>query len=237
MTSAKPWAPRSDGRSSAWPDGLKILFVPRERRPASRISIYVTSLFAIPDPRPESPVKKGTHVEAPTAFRREDRPSRAIAFGELYREHYPQIAGYLYRRTGNRDVAEDLADNTFLDAYRSFGRFRTTSAPVSSWFYRIATNKANQWARRVRRAQIESPAPTQEPEETVLQREASEALYRAMHRLKPEHQEVIALLRFESMSHKEAAAVLRVRQGTIKSRLSRATQALKRELSHLGDEP
>ncbi|MEL7472345.1 MAG: RNA polymerase sigma factor [Planctomycetota bacterium] len=182
-----------------------------------------------------------THAPRPTRPNYPTRPerpcqSRRDRFAVLYRAHYPQIAGYLYRRVGDRDVAEDLAADTFTDAYRTFWRYRATGAPISAWFFRIATNKANAWARRVRRGRLTPPEPTPDPRETAAQREQTLAMYQALRRLPPEHQAVIALVRFESLSHEEAARALSVRVGTVKSRLHRAIESLRQELAFMGDD-
>ena len=188
----------------------------------------MTHLLARPPAEHAPTCGAGPQTGAQSASRRE-------LFAALYRSHYAQIAGYLYRRTGHKETAEDLAGDTFVDAYRAFWRFRVTGAPVSAWFYTIATNKANAWARRVKRGELQAPEPTPEPGESVLQRERTAALYRALRALSPEHQAVIALVRFESLTHKDAARALGVRVGTIKSRLNRAMESLREELAPLGD--
>lgn len=75
------------------------------------------------------------------------------AFGELYRIHHAAIMRYLCRRTGDQHLGEDLAGEVFLSAWRGLGRYRHTGAPFRAWLLRIATNAANQWARRRRREQ------------------------------------------------------------------------------------
>ena len=194
----------------------------------------MTRLIAIP--HSSSPREDRSHHNA-AASRKSRAERQSEAFTRLYREHYRQITGYLYRRTGRQDIAEDLAADTFTDAYRVFWRYRTTGAPISSWFFRIATNKANAWLRRVKRGEIPPPQPTVDPEQTALQRERAEALYEALHKLPPEQQAVIALARFESLSHQEVAIALGVRIGTVKSRLNRAIESLRQELEFLEGEP
>ena len=70
------------------------------------------------------------------------------AFALLYRRYYPAIAGYIYRRVGDRHTAEDLVAEVFLAALRHLPRYRYRGVPVRAWFYRIATNEVNRWARK-----------------------------------------------------------------------------------------
>src|ERR1043166_9025189 len=72
------------------------------------------------------------------------------AFALLYRRHYAMIASYLYRRTGDTHVTEDLAAEVFLAALRCLPRYRHRGLPIQAWLYRIACNTANRWSRRQR---------------------------------------------------------------------------------------
>lgn len=160
------------------------------------------------------------------------------AYAVLYRRHYATIAGYLYRRLGDQHLADDLAAETFIAAWRALARYRHTSVPFRAWLLRIATNQANAWTRTHKR---ESSAPIPElsatPDATPERTEDLRVLYRAMRELSPDHQSVIALVYFESMSLSQAADVLHVREGTIKSRLSRARAELRAQVERLGGQP
>ena len=71
-------------------------------------------------------------------------------FGTLYRRHFGTVAGYLFRRTGDATLAEDLAADTFLAAWEALPRYRDAGVPFRAWLLRIATNRANLVARRSR---------------------------------------------------------------------------------------
>lgn len=147
------------------------------------------------------------------------------AFAAFYRKHYPAIVGYLHRRVGCAQTAEDLAGDTFLAAYRTVHRFRAGNAPASAWLYRIATNAANRWAKRARReawlvrAAGRAACPPDEP--------AGDAALRALLTLHPDHQAVLSLHHVEGMELEVVSMVLGVPVGTVKSRLSRARVALR----------
>lgn len=148
------------------------------------------------------------------------------AFGRLYRAHYARIAGYLLRRTGDEHTAEDLAGETFIAAMDAIGRYRHTGAPFSAWLMRIATNKANRWA-RTRRRRLRREATSSPPAASnSTPHEDAGPIRAAMDTLCVEHQTVLYLHHVEHLSIEQVALVLGVREGTVKSRLHRARAAL-----------
>ncbi|MFG0304968.1 MAG: RNA polymerase sigma factor [Phycisphaerales bacterium JB040] len=151
------------------------------------------------------------------------------AYAELYRMHYGAIAGYLLRRTGDRHVAEDLASETFLSAWKALGRFRDRGAPFRAWLMRIATNKANRWSRdRKRRSRhataLGAPATPAEASERAGD------VQRALLGLAERDQSVLVLHHVEGLSVARVADVLGVREGTVKSRLARARERMRAAL-------
>jgi RNA polymerase sigma factor (sigma-70 family) len=120
------------------------------------------------------------------------------AFETIYRQHFSAIAGYLYRRTGNQDLAEDLAADTFLAAWKALPRYQSTGVPFRSWLLRIATNKANAVARRDRiRRRVLGRLPVHQPSNTAD--DATDRLYPALARLSPQHQSVVSLVHLEDL--------------------------------------
>ena len=86
----------------------------------------------------------------PVTRLRETMAVHVATFGELFDAHQAEILRYLVRLTGNRDTADDLFQETFLRAFRAFGRLRRHSNP-RAWVYRIATNTYLNHRRGVRR--------------------------------------------------------------------------------------
>lgn len=154
-------------------------------------------------------------------------------FGALYRRHFGAIAGYLFRRTGDETLAEDLAADTFLAAWRALPRYQDSGVPFRSWLLRIATNRANAVARRERLRRRALGSLARRPASTPSAAGTGE-LYEAMARLRAEHQTVISLVHLEGLSVEQASQVLGVAPGTVKSRLHRARQALRHELTRTG---
>ena len=155
------------------------------------------------------------------------------AFALLYRGQYQSIASYVYRRTHDAHVTEDLVADVFLTALRTLPRYRYRGVPVRFWLLRIATNAVNRWARRRRRFVIvdsDKLAVAIAPEPSAHGAEERRAM-RAMLSLAPRYQAVLALHHFEGLSVADVASILGCRVGTVKSRLSRAREALRKALS------
>jgi RNA polymerase sigma-70 factor (ECF subfamily) len=154
------------------------------------------------------------------------------AFEPLYREHHEAIFRYLCRRTGSADAAADLAADVFLTAMLRIGSYTHRGTPFSAWLYRIATLKANRWARqRGRRRE----RPLGESLHLVgSEREESEhdveRTQRAMLSLPPKFQAALTLHYLEAMPVERVAQVINRPVGTVKSRLARARRALKRAI-------
>jgi RNA polymerase sigma-70 factor (ECF subfamily) len=158
------------------------------------------------------------------------------AFAELYRRHYATVAGYVYRRISDVHRTEDLVAETFVAAMRALPRYRHRGTPIQAWFYRIATNTVNRWARRDRHRLVRgldecSPCDTSATTSVTNEPANLEHARTALLSLKPKHQAVLALHYLEQMSVEEVAAVIGCRVGTVKSRLSRAREALRDRLT------
>ncbi|HEV9038670.1 MAG TPA: RNA polymerase sigma factor [Puia sp.] len=165
------------------------------------------------------------------------------AFGELYDVYYPKIFGYIYRITGDHALAGDIASETFLKAWIAIGSFKWKGISISSWFFRIATNQLNQYFRRQRytprtmtdlgvfdmaawdnRHAIAEDDITQK----IDRFEEFEAVRRLLKRLPSDYQQVIALRYFEELSIRDIAQILKKKEGTVKSLLSRGLDKLKK---------
>ncbi|HNQ23990.1 MAG TPA: RNA polymerase sigma factor [Phycisphaerae bacterium] len=156
------------------------------------------------------------------------------AFASLYRTHCRAVAGYVFRRTGDEHATDDLVGETFVAALRALPRYHWRGIPVRAWLLRIATHEVNRWARRQRRAALRN-----EPGAAALCSGAeadaaawkAEVVRSAMLTLKPQYQSVLALHYLEGLPLDEVAAVTGWRLGTVKSRLARAREALRKTLS------
>lgn len=177
------------------------------------------------------PVPDAAEAYDEAALIRRAQGGDEAAFARLYRAHYAAVVGCLYRRTGDAHAAEDLAADTFLSALKGIGKYRVTDVPLRMWLLRIATNAANRWAKaRQRLGLVRIAGAEGEAGSEADRRAAMEEAQAALLSLRPEHQAVLSLHYLESLGVEEVAAVLGCRIGTVKSRLARAREALRREL-------
>jgi RNA polymerase sigma-70 factor (ECF subfamily) len=145
----------------------------------------------------------------------------------LARDHYDLVFRFCARRVG-LDLAADAAQETFLTAQRVLGKFRGDSA-VTTWLLGIANNECR---RQYRKRRFESPLPddlfsAETCEAGLVDREAIRA---AMERLSEDHRQVVLLHEVDGLTYEEAAVVLGVPAGTVKSRLHHAMGNLRRDL-------
>ena len=171
------------------------------------------------------------------------------AFEELVRRHDRDILRLAFHMLGNREEAREVFQETFLKAYRSLHRFRFESS-FYTWIYRIAINQARNrwrwWRRRRRDATVSLDSPdglygqplhatlraeqTSSPEQEALDHERERALRRALQNLGRAYRETVVLRDIEGFSYEEIAATLEISIGTVKSRLSRGREQLRRKL-------
>lgn len=157
---------------------------------------------------------------------------------EAYEQVVRTYGGIAFRAaylvTGDAGEAEDAAQEAFVKAHRSLGRFRR-GAPFRPWLLRIVANEArNRRRSRGRRAALQlratalggRPAPPS-AEAAVLAADEREHLLRAVESLREEERLAIACRYFLDLSEAETAAALGIRPGTVKSRLSRALARLR----------
>lgn len=144
-----------------------------------------------------------------------------------------------YLVTANAADAEDAAQQAFVKAWRALGRFRP-GAPFRPWLLQIVANEARNRRRTAgRRGALAlraahahgSGGAAPSPEDTVVAQAESAALLAAVERLSDDHRDVVALRYFLDLSEEEAAEVLGVPRGTVKSRLARALDRLREEVA------
>jgi RNA polymerase sigma-70 factor, ECF subfamily len=166
------------------------------------------------------------------------------AFGELVRRHQSAVRATLRKLTdGNHALAEDLAQETFLLAYRNLRSFRQ-EAKFSTWLYRIAYNAFLADARRIRELPLPDAVDTddlasaEDSGATPVARNAalSVDLARAMATLSDAERAAIVQCYHNDLSHEEAAYVLGCPVGTVKTHILRAKQKLKARLGGWGPE-
>jgi RNA polymerase sigma-70 factor (ECF subfamily) len=167
------------------------------------------------------------------------RRGDGAAFGELVLAHQRLAFRTAYLLTGSAADAEDAAQVGFVKAWQALGRFRRGS-PFRPWLLAIVANEAKNRTRAGSRrdalaerlaAEAGSGDAAPSPERALERRADQTMLAAALARL-PEEQRVTVGLRYLlDLSEEDVAAVLGVRRGTVKSRLSRALERLREEVS------
>ncbi len=160
------------------------------------------------------------------------------ALGLLYERHAPALLGYVYRRTGDPHITEDLVADVFVIVLKSLPGYRYRGVPIRYWLMRIATNVVNRWAKqRKKRPHVAldeahaSEVATRSTTGDVAEGARDEFLQRALLSLPPRYQAVLSLHHMEGLSVCETATIIGCREGTVRSRLWRAREALRTQLT------
>ena len=159
-------------------------------------------------------------------------------FTELYRSHLRDVYSYSYYRCGNHHDAEDLTEQTFLQAYRHFERAQRESngRPLRPWLIRIAHNlAANYYRDRSRRPQtnLEDAGILAEPHETaelVEGREDLKHVLEGVQRLPDDRREALIMRFALGMDNREIARALGRSEGATKVLIHRAIKQLEESL-------
>ena len=143
------------------------------------------------------------------------------AFEELVRTYQADVWRFAYHFTRDRSLAEDVTQEAFLRAFRFLRSFRGDSK-FTSWLFRIARNCAMDAIRARKSHLAKEPPPTVGPPDP----EARVELHAALEAVSDEHREPFLLIEVFGLSYQEAADVLHLRVGTVKSRMHRARHAM-----------
>lgn len=171
------------------------------------------------------------------------------AFENLVGLYQNRVYNLCYHLTGNHDDAQDLAQEAFIRAYKALGNFRN-EADFGTWLHRITLNV---WLNIKRKnshkvvsldepyepgngsnIQREVAALDGDPLEALEEKEFHGLIRSALNTLSEEHRAVLVLREIEGYSYEEVSRILGCSLGTVKSRLSRAREMLRRGITDLG---
>lgn len=205
-----------------------------ERGPAATVSPRVTQTR-----RPAVPLIEDPDRELVAAWQQGDEK----AFEELIHRHEKRVFRLLFRMLGNREEAEDVAQETFLSLHRHGHRFRS-EARFSTFVYRVAANAALNRRRTLGRSRARTdklaqrqaagddlPSSPRNPEDATHGGEVQVRVRAALDTLSPPLRMPLVLYDIEGLAYGEIARILGVAEGTVKSRIHRARQAMREELS------
>lgn len=161
------------------------------------------------------------------------------AFAALVERYHVRAVNFAYRFLGDRQAAEDLAQEAFLRAYQSRHRYRPRAA-FSTWFYHILSNLClNEIRRRQRQERALGPQAAPEdstpdkpasPADQYQQQELSVAVHRALADLPEKQRLAVVLQRFEGLDYDEIGRIMGVSRGVVDGLLSRAKASLRQKL-------
>lgn len=152
------------------------------------------------------------------------------AFEALIREHQRMIYSLCYRMSGSAADAEDLTQETFIQAYQHLDAFRGESG-VCTWLYRIAVNSCLNWQKREqRRVQVYQEWTKQELSTPGENAGRAQQVHEALMKLTPQQRAAVILTTYDGLTHAEAAHALGCSETTVSWRLFAARAKLKRLL-------
>lgn len=176
------------------------------------------------------------HAETEAALIVKAQTGDRNAYGELVRHHHPGVVNVVYRMCGDIQLAEDAAQDAFIQAWLHLPSFRPGTS-LRNWLYRIAVNAALDVIRREPKqpfADLETlsmPDPQAGPEAVLLQKERTLAVQQAILSLTEASRAVLVLREYGGLSYQEISAALDIPLGTVMSRLNYARDRLKELLA------
>ncbi len=171
------------------------------------------------------------------------------AFDQIMARYQAPIINYLNRLLGNYDRAQELAQETFLRVYKTAYRYKFLST-FNAWIYKIATNLAYNELRRRKivtflpfqikpqnndesdEMMVEIPDEDNLPDESLGRLQTQKIVKEALQSLPKKHKAPLILRDIQGLSYEEIAGVLNMPLGTVKSRINRARNMLKKKLEH-----
>lgn len=157
-------------------------------------------------------------------------------FEEVLRKYQHRIYNLCRYMVGNPQDAQDAAQDAFLKAYKNLRDFKPESS-LYTWLYRIAVNTCLDYKRKTSLATLrneclseEEPSGEPSPERKYESKEISEAIQSALQKLPKKLRPAIVLREIDGFSYEEIAEILHTSVGTVKSRISRAREELRRIL-------
>ena len=177
-------------------------------------------------------------VMTPLRLASDDRPlSTDDGLREVYAAHGPELFRFAHRSLGDRQLAEEAVQETFLRAWRNERRFDEALGSLRTWLFAITRNVVIDLARSrsARPAVPVAMVPEQAEGDSELERLATLwQLEEALRRLRPEHHEVLVEVSIRGRQYSDVATELGVPEGTVKSRVYYGLRALRVALEELG---
>ncbi len=169
------------------------------------------------------------------------------AWADLVKAHTRRIYNLCYRFTGRSEEAQDLTQDVFLRVFRTLGSFEGAQGSFTTWLTSLTRNLLIDHYRKFKKERLvdsldeegqlevlEEKGPVaMSPEMIYRGRESSEVLQSAMNRLSPDLREAVILRDLQELEYREISVILKVPEGTVKSRINRGRVALGQVLKRM----
>ncbi len=160
----------------------------------------------------------------------------ARQFSEVYDRYFDGIFEFIFRRTEDEELADDLCSQTFFRALDNLKKYEYRGLPFSAWLYKIATNEVNKHFNKTKRNRVFSLEEQRvrelmEVEEEEFSQEQLDLLKDTLNELPTSTVEILELRFFEGRSFKEIAYILNIGESGAKMRLYRAVEKLRKHFS------
>lgn len=166
------------------------------------------------------------------------------AFEQLVLLYQKRVYNLALRMVCNADDAFDISQEAFIKAWKNLPNLKADAA-FSTWLFRLTSNECIDFLRRAKRqktvsltvesdeeeTQLDMPDSAPTPEEHAISQDERECLARAMAALPPDHRQILALRIIDDLDYRQIAEVLDIAEGTVKSRLARARENLRKNLA------
>src|SRR5581483_7076534 len=173
----------------------------------------------------------------------------AVAWEDLVQQYHRRIYNICYRFTGSTDDAEDLTQEVFIKMYKTLNTYEAQRGAFMTWVTTVTRNLLVDHFRKTKHDRatdsLDTPASEHEdalplseqiqdtsapPDARVQSRETGDTVHQALQKLSPELREAVILRDLQDMDYREIATVLKVPEGTVKSRINRGRAELARLL-------
>ena len=166
------------------------------------------------------------------------------AWEQVVRDYSRRVYNLAYRFTSNHEAAEDLTQDVFIRVYRALGQYDPSQGNLSNWLMRLARNLIIDDYRRRQRTPTDGSdslddheyhlhGSTDGPERALQRAERRQQVHRAIQKLTPELRECVILRDIEELSYADIVELLKIPEGTVKSRINRGRIELAKILKRM----
>jgi len=193
------------------------------------------------NPTAARPDQRASDQDSEEVWLRRSKVDREKFF-YFYEKYFDAIYRFVYWKTLDRQVAEDLTADTFVKALEKLGEFEWKGYSFGTWLYRIALNETSCYHRRVARHRVgrvddfeEFASPQQNPLTQLILSEEQQQVYRGLEELGSEARDLFVLYYWEGLTLRKIAGILEKNFETVKSQLQRARKVMAAKLAEFDE--